>query len=205
MEGQDKIIVTSQTPGIGLFTADETPVPAKRRLAQNGQKGTLPPPNRLAGVSLLTAYWVASYWSDAEKMIRMVNLMGAGFSRWPFFFAQVAVVGAVLRALRCLEHQKAFEVYENAPKATYRVITENRGAVGRQIALNCFIALANVGWYIKVVWGCPFCRKLGAFCVSGIFFKEKRTFSRGEKKNSHRNSTTFWSPSQKAHNRPAES
>jgi len=80
------------------------------------------------------------------ELIKLLNLMGNGFSRWPFFFAQVAVVGSILRAMRCMEHQRAFEVYENAqtPSTNYQVITENRSSVGRQVALNMFIALINI-------------------------------------------------------------
>ena len=61
---------------------------------------------------------------------------------------------------------------------------------GPRTADACRRILPNLEWYISVVWGCQFCRKLGV-CSFGISRTKSEHFS-GAEKISPMGLTTFW-------------
>eukprot|EP00392_Amoebophrya_sp_AT5.2_P004383 g4391.t1 len=115
----------------------------------------------LVASSILTLYILWGYWSSPGETLDLMKLFEPGLSRITFALAQIASVGALLRLVKCYEHLRAFEVYENnfsslreqaqdQPQPMFSnysnltLLSENRVPVVKQAGLCVAQAVANV-------------------------------------------------------------
>ncbi|CAD7946500.1 unnamed protein product [Amoebophrya sp. A25] len=67
----------------------------------------------LAAAAFFVLYIVWGYWSDSTRCLELMQLFEPGLSRITFALAQIASVGSLLRVVKCYEHLRAFDTYEN--------------------------------------------------------------------------------------------
>ncbi|CAD7943331.1 unnamed protein product [Amoebophrya sp. A120] len=67
----------------------------------------------LCAAALVVLYVLFGYWSNPTDCLSLLKLFEPGLSRITFALAQIASVGALLRLVKCYEHLRAFEVFEN--------------------------------------------------------------------------------------------